>query len=473
MSKSLVYITVLALYFIVLLLIGYITKKKTKTSNDFHIGGRKIGAVVSSLSFVSAYFSSVVIIGGGGFGYKYGMATIWIGVINVLLGCMLAWMILGKRTRKMTAKLKAITIPDFLYKRYDLPFAKIFTSIVIALFMVIYNVSILKGLGNTFEVILNIPYIWGVIISGIMVLIYVSMGGYIAVVWTGFLQAIIMGAGLFILLFATLNKVGGLTAGVNSLKLINQNFVDTPGVWGFNGLISYILIVSLGVWGMPQMLARFYSIKNVKAIRIGTVIATIGGSMAIIPYLVGALTRTIYPALTNPDLAIPTLVNSIMSPFAVSIFFIGVIAAGMSTFSAVLIISSSAIIRDLFKESFLFKMTEKKEMNWSIIANSIVGIVSILIAIKPPGLVLTLTAFSWAIIASTCLIPFLIGLYWKGATKTGVVFSMVGGFCTALVWMILKQPYKIHGFIPGVLASLILMVVVSLITRNNKELIVK
>jgi Na+/pantothenate symporter len=112
-------------------------------------------------------------------------------------------------------------------------------------------------------------------------------------------------------------------------------------------------------------------------------------------------------------------------------------------------------------------------MNWSIIANSIVGLISILIAIKPPGLVLTLTAFSWAIIASTCLIPFLIGLYWKGATKTGVIFSMVGGFCTSLIWMILKQPYKIHGFIPGVLASLILMIIVSLVTKDKKELIVQ
>jgi solute:Na+ symporter, SSS family len=468
MKHPVFYLTILAVYFVFLIFIGFWTQRKNKSSSDYLIGGRKIGAMVSALSFVAAYFSSVVIIGGGAFGYKYGLSTLWIAAINVLLGCFLAWLVLGKKTRELTKKYNAVTLPDFFAKRYQLPFSRIFVSVVICLFLIIYNVSILKGLGDTFQVLLGIDYIWGVIISGLIVLIYVSFGGYLAVVWTGFIQALIMGAGLILLLTNTLRVTGGLSAGVLALKNIKPGLVETPGVWGFPGLISYVLVVSFGVWGMPQMLARFYSIKNNKAIRTGTVIATIGGAMAFIPYLVGALARTKFPDLANIDQAIPLMVSNFMSPTATAIFFIGVIAAGMSTFSSVLIISSGAMVSDLMKKSFSLKINEKQEIRWNTFTNMLIGLISILIALKPPGLVLTLTAFSWAVIASTCLAPFLLGLYWKGTSQSGVLASMFGGFIVAIVWTMQKPPpFGLHGFIPGVAVSFLLLIVVSLLSKKK------
>jgi SSS family solute:Na+ symporter len=467
MSKGFLYILVLAVYFAILIGVGFVTQKNSKSSSDYHLGGRKIGGMVSALSFVAAYFSSVVIIGGGGFGYKFGLSTLWIGATNVLIGTLLAWLVLGKRTRKITKRLEAETVPEFFARRYNLPFARAFTSIVIALFMIVYNVSILKGLGNTFEVLLKIPYIWGVLLSGAITLIYVAFGGYLAVVWTGFIQAIIMAGGLIILLVRGLQVSGGLANGVAMLRKVQEGYVSTPGLWGWPGLISYVMIVSFGVWGMPQMLARFYSIKDNKSIRSGIIWATIGSSMAFIPYLVGALSRISFPALTNPDLAIPMFVNQYLNPFSVSIFFIGVIAAGMSTFSAVLIVSSGAIIRDFLKNSLSLKLNDKQEVKWSIIANVAVGAVSMAIAIKPPGLILQLTAFSWAVIASACLAPFLLGLYWNGTTRLGVICSMVGGFAMSLIWLMLKNPYKIHGFIPGVAVSFILLIFVSLAGKDK------
>jgi solute:Na+ symporter, SSS family len=455
MNNVWIHVLFLALYFIGLILIGVVTGRKAKTSEEYHLGGRNIGALVSSLSFVAAYFSSVVIIGGGGFGYKYGLSTIWIGVVNVLMGCFLAWLILAKRTRRLTEKLQAISLPDFFQKRYQYPFLKSFSSIVIVLFLIIYNVSILKGLGNTFEVILGIDYTVGLLISGFIVLVYVMFGGYLAVVWTGFIQAILMGAGLIYLFVVAMQKMGGLTQSVARLQAIQTGFVETPGIWGYSGLISFILIVSLGVWGMPQMVARFYSVKDNTAIRRGTLIATIGGSLAIIPYLLGALTRTIYPSIADVDLALPTLVNGIMPVFGISLFFIGVIAAGMSTFSSILIISSTSLIKDLWTDSFHKKLTEKNEIVYSRIINVLIGVISIIIAWNPPGLVLTLTAFSWAIIASTCLVPYVFGLYWSKASQKGAFLSMVGGFLVALLWMIFK-PFPVHGFIPGVITSFVL-----------------
>jgi solute:Na+ symporter, SSS family len=468
MKHPIFYLSILAVYFVFLIIVGFVTQKKTKSSSDYLIGGRKIGAMVSALSFVAAYFSSVVIIGGGAFGYKYGLSTLWIAAINVLLGCFLAWLVLGKKTRELTMKYNAVTLPDFFAKRYQLPFARIFVSLVISLFLIVYNVSILKGLGDTFQVLLGVPYIWGVIISGLIVLVYVSFGGYLAVVWTGFVQALIMGAGLILLLTNTLRVTGGLSAGVRSLSQINPGLVETPGIWGFPGLISYVLVVSFGVWGMPQMLARFYSIKSNKAIRTGTIIATIGGAMAFIPYLVGALARTKFPELANVDQAIPMMVSHFMSPAATAIFFVGVIAAGMSTFSSVLIISSGAIVRDLLRTSFSVQINEKQEIHWNTLTNVSIGVISILIALKPPGLVLTLTAFSWAVIASTCLAPFLLGLYWKGTSRSGALASMLGGFLVSILWTMQKPPpFGLHGFIPGVASSFILLIAVSLASKDK------
>ncbi len=469
MSEKLFYIIVLALYFVLLLVIGFITRKQTKSSADYHIGGRRIGAVVSSFSFVAAYFSSVIIIGGGALGYRFGLATVWVAAVNVVLGCFLAWAILGKKTRELTAKYNSVTIPDFFAKRFQAPFARVFSSIVIVIFMIFYNISILKALGETSHVLLDIPYFWGVLLSGLIVLVYVSFGGYLAVVWTGFFQAIIMGAGLIFLLIRSLSDVGGMTNLVDRLNTIDPGLVSTPGLWGFPGLLSFTLVVSFGVWGMPQMLARFYSIKDNKAIRWGTVFATIGGAMAFIPFIAGSFARIKFPGLENPDLAIPLLVQALLSPIGIAIFFVGVIAAGMSTFSSVLIIVSGAMVRDLFKNAFRFEMKEKKEMRWTMITNMSIGLISIAVALKPPGLVADLIAFSWTVIASTCLAPFLIGLYWDGATKAGVISSMVGGFTISLLWMFLRQPFGIHGFIPGLVLSFLLIFIVSMLTKKDVQ----
>lgn len=469
MNSIFIYVFVIIIYLLILLLIGIFSGRKTRDTSDFYLGGRNIGPWVTSLSYVAAYFSSVVIIGGGAFGWLYGLSTLWIGAINVFLGTLVCWIVLGPRMREITHKLNAITIPGFLKKRYDSNFALIFSSCVIAIFLIVYNVSMLKGMGHIFEVLIGIPYIYGLLISSVIILFYVSIGGYIAVVWTSFIQAWIMGIGLILLTIFTLKNVGGLSNAAMSLSVLNRGYVGTPGVWGWQGLLSYALIVSFGVWGMPQLLVRFYSIKKLNFFKVGTPIATLGTCLALIPYLNGAFSRVLFPVLKNPDLAIPMLVKTVLNPIGSSIFLAAVLAAGMSTFASVLIIITSSIVKDFLKEGLQVNYDEKQVLFVSKITTLIVGIISILIAIKPPALVLTLTAFSWAIISSTTLWPVFLGLYAKWVTKTGVVASMIIGFSVALVWMILKQPFKIHGFIPGIIAGFITIVLVSLLTKKYDD----
>jgi Na+/pantothenate symporter len=240
-------------------------------------------------------------------------------------------------------------------------------------------------------------------------------------------------------------------------------------VWGWAGLVSYAMIVSFGVWGMPQMVVRFYSVKSVSVLRVGTVLATIGGSMAVLPYLDGAIARVLYPGLPTPDHAVPVLAKGVLSPWGSAIFLAGVIAAGMSTFSAVLIITSTAVVRDFVGGGLGRKLDSRADLRWSRIVSVVVGLVSLGIALKPPDLVLVLTAFSWAVIASTCLWPMLFGLYWKRATRWGAVASMVCGLSTALVWIALGSPFGLHGFIPGLAVGLVALVIVSLLTKRLPE----
>ncbi|MBC8451004.1 sodium/proline symporter [bacterium] len=470
MNNMAVYSTVLAAYIAILVAMGILMGRRTRNAADFYIGGRQIGPWVTAFSFVAAYFSSVVIIGGGAFGYRFGMSTLWVAASNVLIGCTLAWIVLGRRLWEFTKRLDTMTIPGFIGKRYGSREAEIFSAIIIFVFMIVYNVSVLVGMGRIMEGLMGIPYTTAVIVAGLIILIYVSIGGYLAVVWTSFVQAWIMLFGLFLLAFAALARVGGLTAANIKLAAIDPGLVTTPGVWGLNGLLSFALIVSLGVWGMPQLLVRFYSMKSTRVLRLGVVLATLGGAMAILPYMTGAIGRVLLPALENPDLAIPKLAQLVLNPWGGAIFMAGVMAAGMSTFASVLIIVSGAITRDLRgnqqerqgKERGT--RSDRRDVMVGRVASLAAGLVSLAIAYRPPGLVLVITAFAWAVIASACLWPVVLGVYWKRANKGGVLSSMIAGTVVSLGWMIAGKPFGIHGFIPGVVVSLVVLILVSLMT---------
>jgi SSS family solute:Na+ symporter len=466
MSNLVIYGIVMTAYLAGLILLGLWTGRRTRSAADFYIGGRQVGAWVTAFSFVAAYFSSVVIVGGGAFGYRFGMSTMWVAAANVFIGCTLVWIVLGRRLWHFTKRLDTMTIPGFIGRRYGGREAEVFSALIIFVFMIVYNVSVLQGMGRIVEGLMGIPYTTAVLISGIIILVYVAIGGYLAVVWTSFVQAWIMLFALVLLAFATLAAVGGFTAANLRLAAINPGLVETPGVWGWNGLISFALVVSLGVWGMPQLLVRFYSMKGTRVLRLGTILATLGGAMAVIPYFTGALSRLILPPLENPDLAIPMLTQKVLNPWGGAIFLAGVMAAGMSTFASVLIVVSSAAVRDLWGRAD--KKTaahDKREILFGRIASVVAGLVSLVIAYHPPALILVVTAFAWAVIASACLWPVVLGVYWRRGTRAGAFSSMIVGSVTALGWLAAKNPLGLHGFIPGVAVSLIVFVVVSLLTK--------
>lgn len=468
MSDLGIYTLVMVVYVGALLGAGVWTGRRTRSAEDFYIGGRRVGPWVTAFSFVAAYFSSVVIVGGGAFGYRFGMSTIWVAASNVLVGCTLAWIVLGKRLWQFSKRLDTMTIPGFIGRRYGARHAEVFSAVIIFLFMIVYNVSVLQGMGRIIEGLMGLPYTHGILIAGAIILIYVTFGGYLAVVWTSFIQAWIMLFALIMLAVAALSAAGGIQAVNARLAAMEPGLVSTPGVWGWQGLISYCLIVSLGVWGMPQLLVRFYSMESTRVLRLGTVLATLGGAMAVLPYLTGAVARTLLPALDNPDLAIPMLTKAVLNPWGGAVFLAGVLAAGMSTFASVLIIVSAAIVRDLrgSRGAAPRKAGDgARDVMLGRLASLGAGLVSLAIAFRPPALILVVTAFSWAVIASACLWPVVLGVYWRRGTRQGAIASMVAGTATSLGWMVARMPLGIHGFIPGVFVSLVVFVAVSLATK--------
>lgn len=469
-----VYILVLVVYLGTLAAIGMVMSRRSKNVGDFAIGGRSVGPWVTALSFVAAYYSSVVIIGGGAFGWRFGLSTLWVGAGNVLVGTTLAWIILGRRVRRFTENLDAMTLPGFFAGRYGSESTRIFSAATTGLFLIVYNVSVLKGMANTFEVLMDLPYWAGVVISGVVILFYTAVGGYLAVVWTSMVQAIVMIAALTLLTFMSLQHVGGMTELVHRLNDIDPGLVNTPGTWGWAGLISFTMIVSLGTWGMPQLIVRFYSIKNDRMLRIGTVIVTLGASIALLPYLTGAVARVLVPELDSADQAIPALTALVLNDWGGALFLAGVVAAGMSTFAGVLIIISSSMVRDVWVTGLGRSLTPAAELKANRVMSLAVGVISLLIALKPPALVLVLTAFSWAVIASTNLWPLLFGIYWKRTSPRATLWSMVTGVTAALLWQawpriglpVLPPAIAgIHGFVVGVAVGLVVIVVGTAICR--------
>jgi Na+/pantothenate symporter len=306
------------------------------------------------------------------------------------------------------------------------------------------------------------PYWGGVLLSAGVILFYTAVGGYLAVVWTSFAQAIVMLAALVLLAAVTVARVGGLASLADRLHALDPGLVSSPGVWGWSGLLSFSFIVSLGTWGMPQLIIRFYSIRNTRMLRVGIVVVTLGAAMALSPYLCGAAARILVPSVANPDLAIPALTDLVLNDWGGALFLAGVIAAGMSTFAGVLIIISSSLVRDVWIEGLGRSLSPSSEVRTNRILSLGVGVASLLIALRPPALILVLTAFAWAVIASTNLWPLLFGLYCRRTSPRAAVASMAAGASVAFLWQILikRLPASwrgIHGFVVGLAIGLLVI----------------
>jgi len=492
----------LGIYAIAMALIGCISYGKSKTLDGFLIGGRNIGAWATAFAYGTTYFSAVVFVGyAGQHGWNIGIGSIWIGIGNAVLGCLLSWLLFANRTRKMTKKLDAKTMPDYFGKRYSSKGMKVLASVIIFVFLVPYSAAVYKGLGSLFSVVFPSveTWVWMLMIA-CLTGIYLVAGGYIATSCTDLVQGIVMIVGIICLVCAVLGHeaVGGISQFIENLR----NFQSLPndpnpttgaqltnifGGSSFKFLCFNIMLTSFGTWGLPQMIGKFYAIKDTAAIKRGTIISTI---FCIVigcgAYFIGSTSRLILGGVLPTggiDSIIPAILMEVLGGGTLGIILLAVImilllSASMSTLEAVVLTSASAVAVDLIPSVRKKQTKPETQMFLTRLLCLVFVACSFIFATQNIPIIVSLMSFSWGIVSGCFIGPYIWGLFSKKITKTGayagilsgllvvgistLVISLNSGFGTAAA----KSP---EMGVAAMAVSLVIVPLVSLFSKNEDE----
>ena len=482
-------------FFACMIGVGIYCRRSAADVHGFVLGGRSVGPWLTAFAYGTSYFSAVIFIGyAGQFGWKYGLASTWIGLGNAFIGSLLAWVILGRRTRLMTQKLDSKTMPAFFGSRFSSPALKIAASVIVFIFMIPYTASLFNGLSRLFKMAFGIDYVWCVLMMAVLTGIYVVVGGYMATAINDFIQGIIMLFGIAIVILAVLRTNGGFTAALSTLSSIPAE--TNPSLSGafvsFFGpqplsLLGVVILTSLGTWGLPQMIGKFYAIKSEADIGKGTLISTLfaiivaGGCYFLGGFgrLYGSVIEYADSGAPKYDSIIPTMLEGLPN-IVIAIVVILVLSASMSTLSSLVLTSSSTLTLDLIVPSVKKKLSEKSQM--TIIRVLIVFFIAIsaVIAIvqhtSSVTFIAQLMGVSWGALAGAFLAPFLYSLYSKKITKAAVWASYICGvgLMTAnLICTLIGVPFLSASLSSpinaGVLAMVVGLVVVPLVSLFTKK----
>lgn len=484
----------LVVYFAVLVGIGLYCRKHATDVNGFVLGGRSVGPWLTAFAYGTSYFSAVVFVGyAGQFGWKYGVSATWAGIGNAVIGSLLAWAVLGRRTRIMTQHLDSATMPQFFGERFGSKPLKIGASVIIFVFLIPYTASLYNGLSRLFGMAFDIDYSVCILLMAVLTAIYVIAGGYMATAINDFIQGIIMLVGICVVIAAVLKSKGGFMVAMDGLARVSDETVaSTPGVFAsFLGpdplnLLFVVILTSLGTWGLPQMVQKFYAIKNEEAIKKGTVIST---AFALVVaggcYFLGGFGRLfsdqIDVAANGFDSIIPTMLSG-LSPLLISLVVILVLSASMSTLSSLVLASSSTLTIDFLKELFFQKMSEKKQvLAIRVLVVAFIAVSSVLALIQYKSnvtFIAQLMGVSWGALAGAFLAPFLYALYSKKVTKAScwACFLFASLLMVANIFFresfpaIMQSPINCGAI--AMLAGLVIVPAVSLVTpKPDKKLV--
>ncbi len=486
--EQIIWLTI-GVYAVFIFAIGFLNNNKSKNMGDFTVGGRNAGAWMSAFSYGTAYFSAVMFIGyAGGTGWKYGIWGVLPGIGNAIIGSLFAWLVLAKRTRSYTREKGITSMPQFFEKCYGSRAMKLFSAIVIFVFLLPYSASVYKGLTSVCSILLGIDeWICMVVIAVAGALIVVA-GGYMAALKADFIQGAVMLIGVLVLIFSVMNSndVGGITEGFKNIAAetskLELNAFDHIGLW------ATVLMTSFGTWGLPQMIHKYYGIRDDKEVSRGTIISTIfafvvaGGG-----YLIGSLSHLFFNELPDggTDYLVPNLlIKSGVSDILIGVILVLLIAASVSTLSSVTITAASTFTMDIVQDRII-KDKEKDISLLTKIACVAFVALSFFIAWKGTGTpILDMMSYSWGIISGSFLAPYAVALYYKKTTKVGAWSGIISGFAIAIIPLIAKLTNSefalgkfglLSGMGPhfacvAMAVSLIAVITVSAITNKEESL---
>ena len=488
------------IFLTVMIAVGIYSRKQASSVDGFVLGGRSVGPWLTAFAYGTSYFSAVVFVGyAGQFGWKYGLSSTWIGIGNAIIGSLLAWIILGRRTKLMTQHIESRTMPDFFGTRFSDQGLRVTASVIAFVFLIPYTAGVYKGISTLFEMGFGIPYEYCVIIMAILTAIYVILGGYKATAMNDFIQGIIMLFGIIAIIAAVLNQQGGLTMAVDKLAQIpadgtpavNGGFATLFGPDPWN-LLGVVILTSLGTWGLPQMVGKFYSITDEDAIRRGTIISTIfalivaGGC-----YFLGGFGRLFGtpPTLPNGKLAFDSIVPSMLTTLPdvlIALVVLLVLSASMSTLASLVLTSSSTMTLDLIyrdkkslpgevEEGAIDDMVSEHIERRKVVVMRVLIVffivISLMIALNPPTFIAQLMGISWGALAGAFLAPFMLGLYWRGVTTASVWACFIWGVGITVVNMLVGNPINpINCGAIAMLGGFPVVWIVSIVTpKMNKQ----
>lgn len=496
-------VPMLICFFALMIGVGFACRKHATNVDGFVLGGRNVGPWLTAFAFGTSYFSAVIFVGyAGQFGWNFGLASTWIGLGNAFIGSLLAWSVLGRRTRVMTQHLGSKTMPDFFEKRYDSKKLKVAASFIVFVFLIPYTASLYNGLSSLFNNVFAVPYWLVVIVMAVLTGVYVIFGGYMATAINDFIQGIIMLVGIMAVICSVLGNNGGFTAAVKALSVSKQAGPEYISIFGPNPIFLFfvVMLTSLGTWGLPQMVGKFYSIKDEGSIKKGTVISTVfaivvaGGC-----YFLGGFGKLYYSDMLEGgfisdagavmfDKVIPTMLSD-LAPVVVSLIVVLVLAASMSTLSSLVLTSSSTLTLDVVNPylSKKNKINDKKSVFIMRLFIVFFIAISAVIAIlkdsvwKDSVFIAQMMGVSWGALAGAFLAPFLYGLYWKKTTRAAVVTSFIFGtgleiiqLCISVGWLtvnggVLGFVFKnsLYSGVFAMVGGLILVPIVSAFTQKT------
>jgi len=472
---------VVGAYAALIIIIGLKGMRKTSSYNDFLLGGGSVGPWMTAFSYGTAYFSAVLFIGfAGKLGWGFGLSALWIAIGNTFIGVLGVWLLLGNRIKSMSQSLDVKTMPEYLEARFNSPFLKGFTALAIFVFFVPYTAAVFMGLSYLFESTFQLPYSWILLSMGLFTGVYLIMGGYKSMAMIDVVFGMIMVTGVIVLLWFNIEKGGGIPNIISSLKAIEPKLIAPVGPPGIVPLLSLVFLTSIAPFAMPQLLQKFYAVRDRKAIRIGMVASTVFALLVTcIAYFTGALTRIFLSPASSPgaffesgaprfDALIPELLTTVIPTTLTVIILLLILSASMSTLASLVLIASSTVTKDFYHGFINRNASDSTLTSLGRLSSGCFIILSMILAWLKPAVIVTILSISWGAIASVFLGPFIWGLFCRKLEKSGAIASSILGLGVCMALFLSWGPSKVpQAASIGMLVSLTVPVFFVMIRRRK------
>ena len=466
-------VAVLVIYLGLLAAFAIWSRSETKTLSGYYLAGKKLPFWVVAFSTNATGESGWLLLGLTGMGYAVGAQAYWV-VVGEVIGMSLAWGLVSRRLKKLGDATDSITVPDVLASRFDDTWHLIRAiAVVIILVMVTtYITAQLVASGKAFSSFLGMDYKVGVVLGSVIIIAYTLVGGYKAVSYTDVLQGVLMLAGLILVPIVAINAAGGWGNVEAALlaedpELLNVFSLSNGGVAGWVGLVSFVAI-GLPFLGVPQLLVRFMSARDdaeIKKARIvSVVVMALFGLGAVTAGIAG---RALIPELADPETIFPRLSNELFPPIISGVLMVVVLSAIMSTADSLLLLASSAVVRDTMQKILGSKKSDQQLASYGKIVTLIIGVIAIAFAIPEAQFIFYFVLFAWAGLGSAFGPVVLCLLYYEKTTRAGVVAGMLGGFLTSVGWVLFfkEQTYDLYEAVPGFFVGICFTLIVSKMTQ--------